>query len=32
MHNNAIYNLQGQRLQGMQRGINIINGKKVWVK
>ena len=28
----AIYNLQGQRLQGMQRGINIINGKKVWVK
>ena len=27
--NDAIYNLAGQRLQKMQRGINIINGKKV---
>ena len=25
----AIYNLAGQRLQKMQRGINIINGKKI---
>ena len=25
----AIYNLAGQRLQKMQKGINIINGKKV---
>lgn len=25
----AIYNLAGQRLQKMQRGINIVNGKKV---
>ena len=28
----AIYNLAGQRLQKMQKGINIINGKKVLVK
>ena len=28
----AIYNLAGQRLQKMQRGINIVNGKKVLVK
>ena len=27
--NGAIYNLAGQRLQKMQKGINIINGKKV---
>ena len=26
---NAIYNLAGQRLQKMQKGINIVNGKKV---
>ena len=25
----AIYNLAGQRLQKMQRGINIVNGKKI---
>ena len=25
----AIYNLAGQRLQKMQKGINIVNGKKV---
>jgi len=25
----AIYNLAGQRLQKMQKGINIINGRKV---
>ncbi len=27
--NGAIYNLAGQRLNKMQKGINIINGKKV---
>ena len=25
----AIYNLSGQRMSKMQKGINIINGKKV---
>lgn len=29
---NVIYNLNGQRLQNPQRGINIINGKKVVIK
>ena len=28
----AIFNLGGQRLQKLQRGINIVNGKKVLVK
>jgi hypothetical protein len=28
----AIYNLQGQRLNSLQRGINIIGGKKVLIK
>lgn len=28
----VIYNLNGQRLQKMQKGINIVNGKKVIVK
>lgn len=27
-----IYNLQGQRLNTLQRGLNIVNGKKVYVK
>ena len=27
-----IYNLAGQRLQKLQRGVNIVNGKKVMVK
>ena len=27
--NSAIYNIAGQRIQKMQKGINIINGKKV---
>lgn len=26
---NAIYNIAGQRLQKMQKGINIVNGKKI---
>ncbi|MBO4549405.1 MAG: hypothetical protein J5733_01630, partial [Bacteroidaceae bacterium] len=29
---NKIYNLAGQRLGKMQKGINIVNGKKVFVK
>ena len=29
---NGIYNLSGQRLQKEQKGINIVNGKKVLVK
>ena len=27
-----IYNLQGQRLPSLQKGLNIVNGKKVYVK
>jgi len=27
-----IYNLQGQRLNSLQRGLNIVNGRKVYVK
>ncbi|MBO4549358.1 MAG: hypothetical protein J5733_01390, partial [Bacteroidaceae bacterium] len=29
---NRIYNVAGQRLQRMQKGINIVNGKKILVK
>ena len=29
VENGAIYNVAGQRLQKMQRGINIVNGKKI---
>lgn len=32
MDNAAIYNLAGQRLQKAQRGVNIVNGKKVLIK
>jgi hypothetical protein len=28
----SIYNLAGQRISKMQKGINIINGKKIVVK
>ena len=28
----AIYNLQGQRLSTLQKGLNIVNGQKVFVK
>ena len=28
----AIYNLQGQRLDTLQRGVNIVNGTKTFVK
>jgi hypothetical protein len=27
-----IYNLQGQRLNSLQKGLNIVNGQKVYVK
>ena len=30
--NSIIYNLQGQRMQTLQKGVNIINGKKVLVR
>jgi len=30
--NNAIYNLQGQRINGLQKGLNIVDGKKVFVR
>ena len=30
--NASIYNLQGQRLNTLQRGLNIVNGRKVYVK
>jgi len=29
---NAIYNIAGQRLNSLQKGINIVNGKKIYVK
>ena len=32
MDNGAIYNVAGQRLQKMQRGINIVGGKKILIK
>ena len=32
MINESIYNLQGQRLNSLQKGLNIVNGKKVYVK
>ena len=32
MGNAQIYNLAGQRLSKPQRGINIVNGKKVVVR
>ena len=31
-YNEAIYNLNGIRLSKPQKGLNIINGRKVWVK
>ena len=32
LENAVIYNMSGQRLNRVQRGINIINGKKVYIK
>lgn len=33
-HNDAktIHNLNGQRISSLQKGLNIVNGKKVWMK
>ena len=28
----SIYNLQGQRLSSLRKGLNIVNGRKVYVK
>lgn len=28
----AIYNLSGQRVDGLQKGVNVVNGKKVFIK
>ena len=31
-NNNAIFNIAGQRLQKLQKGLNIVGGKKIIVK
>ena len=30
--NESIYNLQGQRISSLQKGLNIVNGQKVYIK
>ena len=32
LENASIYNLQGQRLSRLQKGLNIVNGKKIYIK
>ena len=32
INDNLIYNLQGQRLNSLQKGLNIVNGRKIYVK
>ena len=32
LENESIYNLQGQRLNSLQKGLNIVNGRKIFVK
>ena len=32
MNDKHIYNLQGQRLSSLQKGLNIVNGRKIYVK
>ena len=32
LENVSIYNLQGQRLSRLQKGLNIVNGRKIYVK
>ena len=32
INNNDIYNLQGQRIRSLQRGLNIVNGQKIYVE
>ncbi len=30
--NTVIYNINGQRMQSLTRGLNIVNGKKIFIK
>ena len=32
LKNSSIYNFQGQRLSRLQKGLNIVNGRKIYVK
>ena len=32
INDKRIYNLQGQRLSRLQKGLNIVNGKKIYIK
>ncbi len=32
LKNSSIYNLQGQRLSRLQKGLNIVNGRKIYVR
>ena len=32
LKNASIYNLQGQRLNSLQKGLNIVNGRKIYVR
>ena len=32
MHNKTIFNLNGQRMKQIQKGLNIVDGKKLWVR
>ena len=32
LNSKSIYNLNGQRIKQLQKGLNIVDGKKVWVK
>ena len=32
LENVRIYNLQGQRLNSLQKGLNIVNGKKIYIR
>ena len=31
-NNSKFYNLQGQRIKTLQKGLNIVDGKKIMVK
>ena len=30
--NSSVFNLYGQRINGLQKGLNIVDGKKMWVR
>ena len=32
LNSKSIYNLNGQRMKQLQRGLNVVDGKKIWVK